>query len=354
VSVIFNEMLAHRITLVPAAVRNLDGFDPARYQCVLSVKNDKKGPIETGGLLHVTAADFRVHEKQEDGSFADLGAPAASAMFPVDPITKQASLILTLRPQWNAEQPPEEIDLTAYPVIGRGRDHMGFCPVSQCSFENTRDEDPIRQERMFTEWLQAFKKIEDPTAEPPEAIAAHRQEWGTMAIQRCFLIDEKGEPKSFAFTVESVGVRPVREIVAEGIASVIALVAPYADTEKSLADLGVIVQPPNSRMNGVDVIFDGQEHTLGNLLQTIITDIYINEAALDSPIVFAGYKISHPLHRKMTLRLGFRENISANVVQKVIITAAERARTIFEELGRGWAALVGTGAAASNLSSPNA
>jgi len=341
VSVIFNEMLAHRITLVPAAVRNLDDFDPTRYQCVLSVRNSKKGPIEEGGLLHVTAADFRVFEKQEDGSFADLGAPAASAMFPVDPITKQASLILTLRPQWNAEQPPEEIDLTAYPVIGRGRDHMGFCPVSQCSFENTRDEDPVRQEQFFTEWLRAFKKNVDPTADPPEAIALHRQEWNTMAVQRCFLVDEKGEPNSFSFTVESVGVRPVQDIVAEGIKEVIALVAPYASSETSLADLGVTVQPPNSRMNGVDVIFDGQEHTLGNLLQTLITDIYINDGAPDSPIVFAGYKVSHPLHRKMTLRLGFREGVNPNVVQGVIVTAAERARVIFEELGRSWASLGG-------------
>jgi DNA-directed RNA polymerase subunit L len=343
-SVIFNEMLAHRLTLIPLAVRRLDDFDPTRYQCVLTVKNENQGPVSNEGLRHVTAGDFRILEKQEDGTFTDIGLPAAGAMFPADPITKQTSLIVTLRPQWNTEQPAEEIDLTAYPVIGRGSDHMGFCPVSQCSFENTLDQDPVRQEQFFNAWLTSFKKLEDPTAVTPEVLAGYRKEWGNMAVQRCFLVDERGEPNSFGFTIESVGVRSVKEIVAEGIQAVIALVSPYATAEKSLADLGVTTQPPDSRMNGLDIHFDGQEHTLGNLLQTLITDLYINDGSPDSPIVFAGYKIRHPLHRVMTLRLGFREGLTGDtavIAKEIINTAAERARIIFEELGRNWAALVG-------------
>ena len=342
-SVIFNEMLAHRLTLVPLAVRRIDDFDPSRYQCVLTVQNNQKGPIAEAATLHVSASDFRVLEKQEDGSFADAGLPAASALFPKDPLTGQSCLIISLRPQWSPEQPAEEVDLTAYPVIGRGRDHMGFCPVSQCSFENTRDTDPVRQEQFFNEWSLSFKKLADPTAVAPEVLAGYRQEWGNMAIQRCFLVDEHGEPNSFDFTVESVGVRPVADIVAEGIREVIALVAPYADAEKSLEDLGIKTQPPDSRMNGFDVLFDGQEHTLGNLLQALITELYIDGAAPDSPLVFVGYKIRHPLHRVMTLRLGFREGVQGTdaQVRDIIATAAGKARSIFEGLAKSWADATG-------------
>jgi hypothetical protein len=337
-SVIFNEMLAHRITLIPANFP-LDEFDPEQFQCVLTVTNDKKEAISSSAIRHVTASDFRVMKKQEDGTFADVGLPIAKAVFPSDPITGQTSLIVSLRPQWNTEQPAEEIDLTAFPIVGRGRDHMGFSPVSQCSFGNTLDTNPVRQEQFFTEWLLAFKKISDPSTVNPDSMATYRREWSNMAIQRCFLVDEKGEPTSFDFTVESVGIRPVRAIVAEGIQAAIDLVTPYADREKSLTDLGITVKMPDSRMIGLDLHFADQEHTLGNLFQTILTD---TTAAPDSPIVFVGYKVPHPLHKSMMIRMGFRDGFTGDkevVARDLIATAADAARAIFEGLAGSWSRL---------------
>lgn len=354
-SVIFNEMLAHRLTLLPLGVVRIDEFDPSRYECVLKVRNEAQGTDFKGGIKHVAASDFRILEKQADGVMQDIGDVAAKAMFPADPITGQTTLLVSLRPQWNTEQPPEEVDLTAYPVIGRGRDHMGFCPISQCSFENTLDTDPVRQEQFFTEWLASFKKIADLTTVSPEVIAGHRKEWSTMAIARCFIVDDRGEPNSFRFTVESVGIRPVREIVAEGIRAVVALVSPYANAEVPLKELGITSQSSDSRMNGIDILFDGQEHTLGNLLQTLITEMYLDGGAIDSPITFVGYKVRHPLHRVMTLRFGFREEGDSEqktaIARQIIVAAAEKAVSIFQGLERGWSTVTGEamGAAAPDL-----
>ena len=97
-------------------------------------------------------------------------------------------------------------------------------------------------------------------------------------------------------------------------------------------------------MNGLDILFNGQEHTLGNLLQTLITELYIDDGAPDSPIEFAGYKIRHPLHRVMTLRLGFRPGFAGDMAataKEIVATAAEKARTIFEGLRANWSALMG-------------
>ncbi len=350
--IIFNEMLAHRITLIPVGVRDIDNFDPKRYECVLRVRNDTSGPVSGDTLRHVKAGDFVIREQQTDGVFAELGPEATAAMFPADPITKETTLITTLRPQWNSEQPAEEIDLTAYPIIGTGQTFIGFSPVSQCSYGNTLDEDPVRQDRFFMEWLADYKKIVDPTSVEKAVIDNYRKEWETMAIQRCFLVDPAtGEPNSFTFTVESVGVRPVPDIVAEGIRAVIRLVTPYTDAATPLNEVGMTIQPTNNRMeNSVDILFVDQEHTLGNLLQTMATEIYLDQqpgqnAPLDTPITFAGYKIRHPLHKVATLTLGFREGLgdTNSLARQVVATAAQRARDIFEKLASAWSAVSGLG-----------
>jgi len=328
-AVIFNEMLAHRLTLVPLAVRRIDEFDPKSIECVSKIRN------ESPNLLHVTAADIKVVQKTAG---VDEEIPS-SALFPPDPITGDTCLITTLRPATGSVV--EEIDLTAYPVIGTGAQFMGFCPVSQCSYGNTEDPDPVRQEQFFFEWLAEFKKIAEPGAVPPEVLAKHKVEWATMANQRCFKTDvATGEPNSFDFVIESVGVRSVKEIMAEGIQSVITMLTPFANTETPSAELGITTQPVDSRMtNGVDVNIANHEHTLGNLLQTVLTDLYLNTETPDAPISYAGYKVPHPLHKSVRLRIGVREGITGDpavVARQVIAMAAQRAIQIFEDLAREW------------------
>lgn len=342
-SPIFNEMLAHRLTLLPLGVVNISDFDPTRYECVLSVKNDVRGPITPANLRHVTASDFIVRERQEDGEFVTLDGPQTAALFPKDPMTGQSSLLITLRPQWNPGQPSEEIDLTAYPVIGRGRDFMGFSPVSQCSFENTRDDDPVRRDAFFNAWMAEYKKVDDPASVADAVKASYREEWETMAAQRCFKVGADGQANSFTFAVESVGMRPVADIVAEGLRAAIDLVTPYANVDRPMSELGMSTQPVDSRMAGINVIFEDQEHTLGALLQSIICEMYLDREAVDSPITYVGYRVRHPLQRKLTLTLAIRSGVAgepASIARRIIADAAERARALFEQLLQSWSTAI--------------
>ena len=335
---IFNEMLAHRLTLLPVGVRNIDDFDPTKYEFALSVAND------TAETRHVTADMFQVREKADTGLFVPLDATVTAAMFPSDPITASTSLITTLRPRWNPDLPPDEIDLVAYPVIGRGRDFMGFSPVAQCSFENTRDTDPVRQESFFQEWLSSFKKVTDSSTLDPAVLESYRAEWRTMAIQRCFLVDSAGNPNSFTFTIESVGIRPVRDIVAEGIKAVIDLVRPYTETG-TVATLQVL--PVESRMSGVRVVFEDQEHTLGCLLEAMIHELYLNVESPDAPVSYAAYKVPPPLQKKMIVVLGSspEKPVTEDGARAVIVAAAGKALSVFEEMRNAWTALTALTAA---------
>lgn len=366
---LYSDMLMQRLTMLPLGVRDLDTFIPENYECVLRVKN------ETPVVRHVRASDFVVREKQPDGAFETLGAEATRALFPPDPVTGETSLLVSLMPQ-RAGKAPEEVDLTAIPVVSTGKKNIGFSPVCQPSFGNTLDMDPVRRAEFFSTWLAENKKMSDVriltpeslaafrlevpgateaefitwlAAKPirdqsvlvPDALAAFNREWLTMAVQRCFMIDPAtGEANSFTFKVESVGIRPVPDIVAEAIRAIIQLVRPFADEAVPMADVGMHVRPIDSRMFGIDVFIANQEHTLGNLLQTLIA-AYIAESP-EGQIATVGYKVPHPLEAMLQVRLGvapgYKGDLTA-LARKTIAAACVRAIAIFESLGQSWATL---------------
>ena len=333
---IFNQMLAHRLTLIPIGVRNFD-FDPSKYEFTLKVSNTSAVAVD------VTADMFQVSEKGDDGLFHPMDPVVTAAMFPRDPITGSTCLITTLRPHWNPDLPPDEIDLVATAVYGTGREFMGFCPVAQAAFHNTLDEDPVRQDNFFKTWLADFKKVTDSTTLEPTVLAAYRAEWSTMAIQRCFQVDAKGEPNSFTFNVESVGIRPVKEIVEEAIKSVITLVSAYTDA--ALFE-GVSFTTLDSRMSGIQVAFMNQEHTLGCLLEAMIHELYLTTEG-DAPVTYAAYKVPHPLQKKMVLILGKHvtghDDVTEEVAAQVVVAAAKKAKSVFEGLLEAWTSMVKSG-----------
>jgi len=117
---------------------------------------------------------------------------------------------------------------------------------------------------------------------------------------------------------------------------VIALVSEYTENPR------ITFTDTNSRMNGVDVIFENQDHTLGNLLQVIITDLYLSEAqSPDTHVNYVGYKVPHPLHKYMSLRIGFIKDTAdmEGLARAVVMRAATEAKIIFEKLAEAWASV---------------
>lgn len=338
-SVIPNEMLSHRISMIPLAVRKFDGFDPTKWRFDLKVANTAR---DSSSLIHVKASDFRVLVKNEvSGEFEEM-VGGAKSIFPPNPISNDTCLIATLKPQSKkSDNPEQEIDLSAFIAVGTAKSqaNVAFSPVCQCTFSNTLDTDKARREQFFNSWISVAKKIDDPSTLTEELRANLLREWNTLEIQRCFLIDEKGEPNSFDFTIESVGIRPVKEIVAEGFRVVIDMLKPYSDETKSLSEMNITMMPSLNRMeNGWDLVFNGQEHTLGALLQYIMS-----ESFMESSLSFVGYKVAHPLELKMTLRLGFKSEANEELVRSLVIRAAEGAIKIFTELEKEWDLNVGNG-----------
>jgi hypothetical protein len=101
-----NEMLAHRIGMIPIYVAAVDDFDPKKYRVELEVAN----PTQESRM--VTTKDMRIFVQDAEG-WKDLGPEGNAAMFPVDATTKEPIMITHLRPQWSADS----LEINSVPFI---------------------------------------------------------------------------------------------------------------------------------------------------------------------------------------------------------------------------------------------
>ena len=335
-----NEMIAHRIGMIPIKVPDLLTFDPSKYEFVIDKENDTKG------LVDVHASDFKVFMKNPENPMDASVQLNTDDFFPPDPITKSTVLITRLRPQWNPTAPNERIKLKAKACISTGAENIRWSPVSQCSYENTRDPDPEHQNAVFYTWLATNKKIDNHAEIPAERAAELKREFDTMEIQRCYLKNEKGEPYDFTFYVESVGVHSVPEIVKNGIVACEALVAKYQDIDGTIPE-NVRVQQGDSRFASIDVIFQNEGHTLGNLLETYLVGDHVDTGL---GITYAGYKVPHPLRPEMFVRIGVEDADADTQKRTALLAVATVCRKLKEEFRALQASWVASTSAASTAS----
>ena len=325
-----NEMLMHRIGMIPIAVTEPSTFNPAEYEFRMNIENIGDKPV------NVTAADIRVFKISATG---EEELPNAD-FFPVDTITGDAPLITVLRPKYNLDSIPEKLSLTAKASVGTGRQNMRYSSVAQCSYEYTPDNNPSRQLSIRNNWLATSKKVPDPAGITPERLAELTREFNCLEVQRCYLENEKGEPYDFLFHIESVGILSVPIIVERGLKSCEDIVTPYLnfDTEFPVNDKGqaqVAVQKAARRMeNGYEFVFQNEEHTLGNLLQTFLVERHIN--GTEKPkLLYAGYKVPHPLRAEMVLIVSSEDGLETTA-REAIANTCQYLKVYFNNVAQSW------------------
>ena len=144
-----NELLAHRLSLIP--IHGLDGetFDPDRYVFRINVEN-------TGAeTLDVTASDIQVFERRKaaDLSEALVEIPGRTFFVP-HPLTGDTCLITTMPGKRTASTPTLRVELRA--TVGTGREHSRFIPTSQASYAYTLDVNTEKRNQYFEKWLVNF------------------------------------------------------------------------------------------------------------------------------------------------------------------------------------------------------
>jgi DNA-directed RNA polymerase subunit L/DNA-directed RNA polymerase alpha subunit len=318
-----NEMLAHRIGLLPIYEQKPLEWNPENYEFSLDITND------TNMVRDVTSSDILVREKKGD----DYVAIPSSRFFKPNKITGDTPLIAVLKPLLPGGQ-AEEIRFTARATVGTGQSSARWIPTTQCTYSYSLDTDPEHQEVVFNEWLTRTKKIMDPASlkeKEPEKRKSLWKEFQTLEINRCYLKNEEGEPESFDFTIESAGVLSPVYIVEQACESAEIMCKQFAG--ESLPD-SVTVDPADGNVRGWDFIFQGQDHTLGNCIQSWLD---VNRVG-QGEITFAGYDVPHPLHNEMVIRIGCVEEAGA---RRALREAMVACGSMFSVWKQSWRDAVG-------------
>jgi DNA-directed RNA polymerase subunit L len=256
--------------------------------------------------------------------------------FPANPITRDTCLIATLQPGVGPTQ--QVVEIRAKATKGTGREHARFCPVSQCSYEYTPDSDPQRIQEMFTSWLNVAKKASS-VDKGSERYNELLREFNTMQVKRCYKINEKNEPFSFDFTVETAGVLPVNYIVERACEVGENMCSRYVNIHRGELPAEISLSASDSRIIGFDFLIRGHDHTLGNLLQTWLVENHIQGDATPK-VTYAGYSVPHPLRDEMILRIGVEDGEEATA-RLALAEAAKGCVEMFQKLRASWRAAIG-------------
>ena len=315
-----NEMLAHRIGLIPLYIPEPLKWKPDKYRFEIEQQ-------ENLSINSAFAADFKVFEKNDvNGEFKEI---SNEMFFKPDPITKSTCLITTFQPDTK-----QSIKIEAVATIGNGKENAAFIPVSQCTYKYTRDTNIEKIKNTFQKWVQTSKKI-DNLIENSEIYNSLYKEFETMEIDRCFVTNNKGEPDSFDFTIESVGALSVPYIVNRALEIGEMMVGRYISIDKddTLPD-DVSITSADSKLIGFDFLFKGHDHTLGNLLQTWLVENHIDGSSMPR-ITFAGYNVPHPLYAEMVLRIGVEDG-EERTAREAVAEACRGIVQMFQMLRASW------------------
>jgi DNA-directed RNA polymerase subunit L/DNA-directed RNA polymerase alpha subunit len=324
-----NELLAHRISLIP--IHNADAlkWDPDRYVFKIDLTNERPDPRD------VMAADIQVFERRKAADLSEILVEIPGReFFKVNTLTRDTCLITTLPGKRQPSVTPTlKVEMRA--TVGTGREHARFIPTSQASYGYTLDTSTERRNEYFEKWLVRHKNVQPESLKQDETRRGELdREFKTMEIQRVFRVDEKGEPNSFDFQLESIGTMAPRAIVERALIGLIDMCNQFIGLDSGDLPSTINAVPSDALMTGFDFVIQGQDHTFGNMIQTWLVDNHVEGEALPR-LTFAGYKIPHPLKDEMLLRVGVEDG-NELTVRAAIAEAAKGCRAMFEEWLRQW------------------
>lgn len=285
-----NEFVGHRVSLVPLGFdeNQLHNFQMADYRFVLKVKND------SCEMRTVTTADFEVFDKND----ARLPQSTRDMLFPPCQETGDHVLLLRLRPGLQCDGNGEEIHMECRAVLGTGRKHARWSPVSSCYFRNKVDDALCKAS------LNAKLEALSPADTDDLRVETEKQH-AALDAHRCFMRDEYGDPVAFEFSLECEAPRLRPTYVVFKALSVLrskldAISASLLETDADESRVYVDTVPNMNDFYHVTVL--DEDHTLGNMVQGLLYRRWVRDG-MGRDVTYIGYFQPHPLENNIVFKI---------------------------------------------------
>lgn len=323
-----NELLAHRISLIPIHGLDPETFDEDSYVFKIDLENGSANPRD------VTASDIKVYQKRKAADLSESLVEVPSKDFFVpNPLTGDTCLITTMPGKRSSATPTLQVQMKA--SVGNGKEHARFVPTCQVTYGYTLDTNTERRKAYFEKWLVTHKNVDPASLAQDEArFKILDAEFKTMQIQRIYKVNEQGDPNSFDFQIETIGTMPPRAIIERALIGLVKMCEPFTGLESGDLPSRITVTPSDAQLPGFDFLIQGEDHTFGNMIQTWLVDNHVDGDSMPR-ISFAGYKIPHPLKDEMLLRIGVEDG-NELTARAAIAAAAKGCRAMFQEWLRMW------------------
>lgn len=275
-----NEFLCHRISLIPLhfSKEEFENFQSSKYNFVLKKKNTSEQ------MLKVTTADFEIFD-ETGRKYPD---EFLERILPANKFTNDHILITKLKPNMFDKSKGDEIHIEGQPSIGSGRLHARWTPVSLCTFFNILDDNSVQ--KGLEEYI---KQNRDTSLDEQEL----RARFNTLEVHRFFKKNKFMEPSSFRFELETECGFECKQIFKMAMNVLIEKLKTFIS---NLQENNKILVSQSQGMTYITV--DNEDHTLGNVVQSMLYNIYIRETD-DTELKYIGYYKPHPLEDNVIIKV---------------------------------------------------
>jgi len=305
-----NEIIKHRLSCIPIHQTDLTVL-PNNYLLDVDVKND------TDSIVYVSTEDFRILNKTTNHY---LKREEVMQIFPPHPITHSYIDFVRLRPKIGESIPGEQLKLKCEFSVGSAKVNSMFNVVSKCSYANTPD--MVKINKVWEELQEKYVSQEMSK----EEIEFEKRNFYILDAQRHFV------PDSFDFVLQTIGIYTNQEIIKK---SCVILQNKFVDLIQSvesntlLINTSDIVAEYSTIENSYDIILEGEDYTIGKVLEYILYEKYYMK---EKTLSFCGFKKFHPHNTDSHIRIAFIEPVDKSMVSNYVYSACMDAQEIYKKL----------------------